>query len=749
MNFKQRSHEAATKAAELIGRMTLEEKLLQLLCFKPNGVPRLGIPSLNAGETLHGVISEGCTSFPQAIALGATFDPALLQEIATVIAREARAVGIHQTFAPMLAIARDPRWGRVEESYGEDPLLVTRMAVAYVRGAQGTGDGLFGRDRIIATPKHFVADGEPWSGANGEGFETSERNLREIHFPPFEAAVKEACAGSIMPAHHALNGLPCHMNRWLLQKILRDEWGFDGFVTSDMGDIPKLCTGGGYGGYRMVRDNYEAVMASLRAGVDVELIGRYYMEDLLKAVRNSDIAEALVDQSAARVLRLKILLLGLAESTPGTQATATAGNATTDTIRNYQGKDDIWARLIEEGRFDTPESGRNPDWEKIVNNPAHDALALKAAQKALVLLKNENGLLPLDKPGLKKILVVGPLVNEVNMGGYTTGKPKFFVNLLDGLKEVADPETEIAYSPGCRPLHRQQGGAHGKELSTGVNAHQLQQEEDALLADALAQAQTADVVIALVGHTRGQLGENLDRDHFDLPGNQQQLVEAMHATGKPVVVILNSGNVFSVKWIKENIPAVIQAFYLGQSTGTALAQVLFGEVVPGGRMPMSTPRNAGQSPWYYNHPPLTGPINYYGADCDSSMRGGPLWAFGHGLSYTTFRYGELEISGKITRDEVSTVSVAIENTGNRAGDEVVQLYIRQDLTSLARPERELKGFHRIFLEPGEREIVKFELGFEQVKFWKDGGWVMEPGSIRLMIGSSASDIRLEGTVEKA
>ncbi len=749
MNFKERSQEAATKAAELIGRMTLEEKLLQLLCCKPNGVPRLGIPSLNAGETLHGVISEGCTSFPQAIALGATFDPALLQEIATVLAREARAVGIHQTFAPMLAIARDPRWGRVEESYGEDPFLVTRMAVAYVRGVQGTGDERFGRDRIIATPKHFVADGEPWSGANGEGFETSERNLREIHFPPFEAAVKEACAGSIMPAHHALNGLPCHMNRWLLQKILREEWGFDGFVTSDMGDIPKLGTGGGYGGYRMVRDNYESVMASLRAGVDVELVGRYYMEDLLKAVRNGDIAEALVDQSAARVLRLKILLLGLAESTPGTQTAATAGNATTDTIRNYQGTDDIWAKLIEEGEFDTPESGRHPDWEKTVNNPAHDALALKAAQKALVLLKNENGLLPLDKPGLKKILVVGPLVKEVNMGGYTTGKPKFFVNLLDGLEEVAAPETEIAYSPGCRPLHRQQGGVHGRDSGAGVNAHQVQQEEDALLADAVAEAQTADVVIALVGHTRVQLGENLDRDHFDLPGNQQQLVEAMQATGKPVVVILNSGNVFSVKWIKENIPAVIQAFYLGQSTGTALAQVLFGEVVPGGRMPMSTPRNVGQSPWYYNHPPLTGPINYYGADGDSTRRGGPLWAFGHGLSYTTFRYGELEISGRIARDEVSTVRVSVENTGSRAGDEVVQLYIRQDLTSLTRPERELKGFHRIFLEPGEKKIVAFELGFEQVKFWKDDGWVTEPGSIRLMIGSSASDIRLNGTVEIA
>ncbi len=749
MNFKERSQEAATKAAELIGRMTLEEKLLQLLCCKPNGVPRLGIPSLNAGETLHGVISEGCTSFPQAIALGATFDPALLQEIATVLAREARAVGIHQTFAPMLAIARDPRWGRVEESYGEDPFLVTRMAVAYVRGVQGTGDERFGRDRIIATPKHFVADGEPWSGANGEGFETSERNLREIHFPPFEAAVKEACAGSIMPAHHALNGLPCHMNRWLLQKILREEWGFDGFVTSDMGDIPKLGTGGGYGGYRMVRDNYESVMASLRAGVDVELVGRYYMEDLLKAVRNGDIAEALVDQSAARVLRLKILLLGLAESTPGTQTAATAGNATTDTIRNYQGTDDIWAKLIEEGEFDTPESGRHPDWEKTVNNPAHDALALKAAQKALVLLKNENGLLPLDKPGLKKILVVGPLVKEVNMGGYTTGKPKFFVNLLDGLEEVAAPETEIAYSPGCRPLHRQQGGVHDRDSGAGVNAHQVQQEEDALLADAVAEAQTADVVIALVGHTRVQLGENLDRDHFDLPGNQQQLVEAMQATGKPVVVILNSGNVFSVKWIQENIPAVIQAFYLGQSTGTALAQVLFGEVVPGGRMPMSTPRNVGQSPWYYNHPPLTGPINYYGADGDSTRRGGPLWAFGHGMSYTTFCYGELEISGRIARDEVSTVRVSVENTGSRAGDEVVQLYIRQDLTSLTRPERELKGFHRIFLEPGEKKIVAFELGFEQVKFWKDDGWVTEPGSIRLMIGSSASDIRLNGTVEIA
>jgi beta-glucosidase len=360
---------------------------------------------------------------------------------------------------------------------------------------------------------------------------------------------------------------------------------------------------------------------------------------------------------------------------------------------------------------------------------------LRAAQRAIVLLKNQNGLLPLDKSKLKKILVVGPLAQAVNLGGYSTGKPKFYQNVVDGLKAVGGGLVEVGYAPGCAMMPPQKWGSKAPKVE---DPEILAVGEKALLAEAVNAASSADVIVAVVGHTRDQLGENLDRDTLELPGSQEPLVEAMHATGKPVIVVVNGGNVHSINWIQDHVPAVVQAFYLGQATGTALAQMLFGEVNPGGKMPLTTPRNVGQSPWYYNHPMLTGPINYYGSKSD------PLYAFGHGLSYTTFKYSGLKVSGDISRDAAATVSVTIENSGNRAGDEVVQLYLRQDYTSLTRPVKEMKGFERITLQPGEKRTVNFPVGFEQIKFWKEGDWVAEPGTIRLMIGSSSADIRLEG-----
>lgn len=737
-DLDSRWKKADAETARLLPLMTLEEKLLQLLAYRPNGVPRLGIPNLQAGEALHGAVSDGCTSFPQSIALGATFDPNLVGQVATVIARESRAVGMAQVYAPMLAVARDPRWGRVEESYGEDPLLVTRMAVAYIQGAQGKGDAMFGRENVITTPKHMLADGEPWSGANGEGFETSDRNLREIHMPPFEAAVRNARTGSVMPAHHALNGTPCHSNHWLLDTLLRKEWGFEGFVTSDMGDIPKLGTGGGYGGYRLVRDDYESAIASLNAGVDMELVGKHYMADILRAVKEGKVPEATVNRAAGRVLRSKIMLLGLGEQKAADPSSAKSKDSTMDVIGSYQGKDDIWAKLIAEGKFSTQESGWQPNWKEIVNSPEHDALALKAAQRAIVLLKNEGNILPLDVSTKNKLLVVGPIAHTVNLGGYSTGKPKFYVNLMDGLKSVGGKSIEVSYAQGCPNMPAQMWGS-AQEKPEALEALVKQRKE--LLAEAIKAAETSDAIIAVVGHTRQQLGENLDRDTLDLPGDQQGLVEAMQATGKPVIVVLNGGNVHSIPWIQEHVPAIVQAFYLGQSTGTALAQALLGEINPGGKMPITTPRNVGQSPWYYNHPTLTGPINYYGA------KSGPLYPFGHGLSYTTFRYSDLKVTGSISANSAAEVHVNVENTGKRDGDEIVQLYTRQDHTSVTRPVMELKGFERIHLKPGERREITFNLGFDQVKFWKDGTWICEADKLNVMAGSSSADIRLRGTID--
>ena len=712
------------KVAEILRKMTLEEKVLQLLANPPNGVLRLGIPNLRWGEVLHGVVGDGATAFPQAIAMGSTWDPALIQEMGTVVAKEARALGVQQGYAPMLGLARDPRWGRVEESYGEDPYLTSQLGVAYIEGLQGVGADRFGPDHIFATPKHFVADGEPWAGANGEDYEISERVLREVYMQPFEAAVKVAHAESIMPAHHAINGVPCHANQWLLQQVLRREWGFTGFVTSDMGDLPKLYDGHHYAG------SYEdTVVMSLEAGVDMDLDGgpvsdHVYAKFIGDAVRQGKLPMPVLDHAVTEVLKPKIQLLGL--SAP---REAGATDQQNDVVLNYKGKDDIFAKLVAEGKETTHAGEQRPDFQAILNDPAHDRLALRVAQESIVLLKNDHNLLPLDKAKLSRVLVVGPLAEAVNLGGYSTGKPKFYVTAIEGIKSDLGPQASVEYRPGCTLL-----GGSDDQIKEAVQA-----------------ATNADVVIAVVGHTRAQIGENHDRDSLDLPGGQEKLVEAMQATGKPLIVVLNNGSPFALPWIHDHVPAVIESWYGGQSYGTALAQVIFGDVNPSGKLDVSFPVSLGQSPSYYNRPVLTGPILYDPATDRFPYPFGKsnvLWPFGHGLSYTTFQYDNLRFSAKtITAREVSQVSIVVTNTGSRQGDEVVQLYVHQDYTSLKRPVEQLEGFKRITLNPGERQTVIFPIGFEQVKFWKAGRWQMEPGKLTVLIGASSQDIRLTGSID--
>ncbi len=728
--FAKREAEATKLALQLIKQMTLQEKVLQLLNYIGNGLPRLGIPNMASGETLHGVVSDGCTSFPQSIAMAASFDTALMKQVAQIIAKEARAVGLHQTFSPMLGVARDPRWGRVEESFGEDPFLVTQMGVAYINGIQGEGANRLSNNNIIATPKHFVADGEPWAGMNGEGFETSERVLREVYFPAFEAAITQAKAQSIMPAHHTLDGIPCHANTWLLNNVLRKEWKFNGFVTSDMDDILKIANGGGYGGYKYAKDSLGACIAALKAGVDMELIGRHYKK-LPLAVADGRLPEQVINQAVERVLRAKILLLGIGKSVV---AASQVKDATKEAIVTYKGGDDVWAKLVAEGKFDTPESGRNPQWKQIVSQPLHDSLALKAAQKTVVLLKNQAQVLPLQVAKTQRVLVVGPIANVTNLGGYATGKPKMYVSVVQGIKELLGAKAQVSYQEGCT-MPQSQRWYNNIATSAKVAT------EDSLLKAAVEAAQNAEVIIAVVGHTRQHLGENLDRDDLGLIGNQQKLVEAMQATGKQVVVVFNSGAPISAPWIDANIKSIVQVFYNGQFTGTAVAQVLFGVVNPGGKMPMTTARNVGQVPCYYNHPPFTGPVNYYGS------KGEPIYPFGHGLSYTTFQYSNLKVvGGSINNNQPVTIQCTVENTGNVTGDEVVQLYIHQDYTSVVRPVKELKAFQRISLLPKEKKTVSFKLKQNQVKFWKKEGWTIEPGEIDVFIGSSSKDIRLKTKV---
>jgi beta-glucosidase len=714
--------ELAAQVDRLIQQMTIEEKILQLLSYTPNGVPRLGIPNLEWAELLHGVVSDDTTCFPQAIGMGAMWDPELMEKIGSVAASEARALGIGQALTPMLGLARDPRWGRVEESYGEDPYLVSRDGVAYINGMQGEGTNRFGPDKVIATPKHFVADGEPFAGENGEDLETSDRVLREIYLPPFEAAIKEAHAGSIMPAHHAINGVPCHANAWLLQDVLRDEWGFDGFVTSDSGDIPKLFTLGGDWAHRYATSPEDAAARALNAGVDMELPGDLYKNFLIGDLKTGAVSLATLDRAVRRVLMLKIRLLGLVP-TSDNQSTLTA---TKKEILEHQGPEDMFAKLVAEGKFTTPESARRPGYKAVLNNPAHDALALLAAEKAIVLLKNQNNLLPLDASRVKNILVVGPLAVRQNLGGYSTGHPKFYVNIVDGLKAAVGTTAQVNFQPGCE-----------------VEDNSLDR-----LPAAVAAAANADVIIAVVGQSRDQAGENLDRDNLDLVGGQEKLVEAMQATGKPVVVVLENGAPLTINWINDHVPAIVESWYLGQSAGTAVAEVLFGQVNPGGKLSVSFPRNLGQIPCYYNHPLFTGPMGYY------QSPNAPLYPFGYGLSYTRFEYSGLKVEPAAIYPNVAdmdklvpqtaTVSVTVRNVGQRAGDEVVQLYTRQDYTSLKRPIKELKGFKRITLQPGEARTVTFHIGREQLKFWKKDGWVVEPGQVLIEIGASSLDIRQLG-----
>jgi beta-glucosidase len=708
---------------DVIARMTLKEKILQLLENPPNGVPRLGIPDLRWGEVLHGVVSDGATSFPQAIAMSSTWDPTLIREMGAVVAQEARAVGIHQGYAPMLGLARDPRWGRVEESYGEDPYLVRQLGVAYIEGLQGIDENGLDGNHILATPKHFVADGEPWAGANGEDYETSDRTLREIYMPPFEAAVKVAHTESIMPAHHAINGVPSHANAWLLEDVLRKEWGFQGFVVSDMGDIPKLFEGHSY-----ARSYEDAAAMALNAGVDQELEGgpiseHVYAKYLGQALKDGKISMAAIDAATSRVLRAKIRLLGLSQPSE-TRVVAPESDA----VLSHKGYEDVFAKMVAEGKETAPASGRRPGYQAVLNDPAHNRLALRVAQEALVLLKNDEGILPLDKAKTKRVLIVGPLAEAVNLGGYSTGKPKFYVDAVAGIQAELGAEASVKFQTGCTLL-----GGTPEQMQAAVNA-----------------AKEADVVIAVVGHTRAQVGENHDRDSLDLPGHQEQLVEVMQNTGKPLIVVLNNGAPFALPWIHDHVPAVIESWYLGQSYGTALAQAIFGDINPSGKLSASFPVSLGQSPSYYNHPVLTGPILYDPAKEDFPYPFGKsnvLWPFGHGLSYTTFRYDKVTLSApSIGKDDVSIVEVSITNTGTRAGDEVVQMYVHQDYTSLKEPVEMLKGFARVSLRPGESKSVRFPVGFEQVKFWKQGGWHMEPGNLNIMIGSSSQDIRLRQTL---
>ncbi len=701
------------RTADLLKRMTIEEKVAQLIPQYKNftvktGIPnRLGIPTLLVSECLHGAAADSATSFPQAIALGSTWDTELVERIATVIAKECRALGIHQCYAPELAVVRDPRWGRTEENYGEDAYLVSRMGVAFINGLQGKGEKRFDKDHIIATAKHFVADGEPTAGDNGAAMDLSERTLREVHLLPFKAAIMEANVGSIMPAHHSLNGIPCHANKHILIDILRKEYGFNGFVAYDNWDINRLYTVFG-----VAESMQEAARLALEVQVDQDLAimapwgdERAYSTPLLKALKEDKIPIELVNNAVTNNLKAKFIL-GLFDE-----------DISIDKKTNIQGdkkKINVKDIAAVEANREQPVGITRKNYKEILKSKEHDLLALEAARKALILLKNEGYLLPLDKSKLRKIAVIGPNANEIRLGGYSTAKPKYFSTVLEGIKKYVGNNVEVLYEEGCSLYN-----TSTENIPDAVNA-----------------AKESDVSILVLGGSEKTCKENEDRDDLNLTGAQQELVKAVVKTGKPVTVVLLHGRPLSIEWIAENVAAVLDGWYLGQECGTAVAEAMFGEINPGGKLSMTIPRNVGQVPCYYNKLPTGRPRRLFQSSHE------PLFPFGYGKSYTTFKFGNIGLSkSEIQMNDTAIVSIDVTNTGNRRGDEVVQLYIHDEYASLVRPQKELKGFKRISLEPGQTKKVSFPISSRELQFWKDGKWIVEPGNFKIMIGSDSVELK--------
>jgi beta-glucosidase len=715
---------------DLLPRMTLEEKAHQLATLYPNAVVRLGIPHLQAGEALHGICLRHGTSFPSPLAMGSTWEPEIIERMGTVVAEEARALGTHQVYSPMLGVLIDPRWGRSEESYGEDPYLVSRIGVAYIKGLQGTGDELFNENHIIASAKHYVADGQPLAGLNGTEMDVSIRRLHEIFLPPFRAAVEEAHVGSIMPAHHVLNGIPCHANKYILVEVLRNTYGFEGHIISDNGDIRAL-----HSEKCVAKTPAEAARLALEAGVDQELAierpwrDRGYGASLRQAIASGEVPVELVDRAVRNVLRSKFRLGLFDDGTPiypwqDHLASGDEGRGPIEGWPEYvelehtkavRGLDkdtnDYFNKLH---RLGVPRQG----WENIIYDPAHDQLALEVARNAITLLKNDGNLLPLDKGALKRIAVIGPNAEVEILGAYSTPEARHFVTVLDGIRTYVGKECEVLYEEGCSLID------WDKEN----------------ISDAVKAAQKSDVAILVIGGNELTAKEGEDADDLGLVGHQEKLVKAVYATGVPIVALLLQSRPLSIPWIAENIPAILCGWFLGQETGTAVAEALFGEINPGGKLPVSIPRNVGQIPAYYNKFP-GGDKEYR----DSPV--GPIFPFGHGLSYTTFSYTNLQVQA--TSFPSAIVSVDVQNTGHLAGDEVVQVYVRDEYSSVVRPVKELKRFQRFSLQPGEKRTVTFELDKGALAFYDDKSkdWIVEPGTFEITVGSSSRDIRATASLQ--
>ncbi len=645
---------------------------------------RLKIPLLFGQDVIHGYK----TTFPIPLAEACSWDLNAIQLTARIAATEASASGVHWTFAPMVDIARDPRWGRVMEGAGEDPYLGSKIAYARVKGFQGNKLGDV--NAVMACVKHFAAYGAAIGGRDYNSVDMSDRLLWEVYLPPFKAAL-DAGAATFMNSFNDLNGIPATGNKYLQRDILKGKWGFKGFVVSDWGSIGEMINHGN------VKNGYEAALSAITAGCDMDMESRNYRNSLVQLVKDKRVSVALIDDAVKRILQKKFEL----------------------------------------GLFDDPFKFCNAAREQAaLNNPEHVKVARAAGAKSIVLLKNQNNLLPLSK-NTKTIAFIGPLVKAVkqNKGFWDVEVPgvdsNFIVSQWQGVQNKVSEGTTLLYAKGC----------------------DIEGDNKDGFAEAIAMAKQSDVVILSIGERRDMSGEAKSRSNINIPGVQEDLLKELLATGKPVVVLINAGRPLVFNYIAGNAPAILYTWWLGSEAGNAIADVIFGDYNPSAKLAMSFPLSAGQIPIYYSHfntgRPATNDSNHNYNSSYNDLSIFPKYEFGYGLSYTTFQYGNLQLSKKkMKSNEQIEVSVIISNTGKYNGEEVVQLYLRDKVGSIARPVMELKDFQKINLNSGESKTIKFILGKEKLSFYNQQlQWVAEPGDFELMIGVSSRDIRLKDSFE--
>ena len=647
-----------------------------------------GIPLLFALDVIHGYR----TIFPVPLAMAASWDPDVPEKSQAVAAREARAAGIHWTFGPMVDVTQDARWGRIVEGAGEDPYLGSAMASAQVRGFQG--DDPSDPERVLACAKHFAGYGFSDGGRDYDPVYLSETQLRNIVLPPFKAAL-DAGVATFMSAYMDLNDVPASANRWLLRQVLRKEWGFEGFVVSDAMAVGNLVIQG------HAKDQRDAALRGIKAGLNMDMSSYTYTGGVADLVAAGDLTEVEIEELIRPILAIKVAM----------------------------------------GLFEHPYVDESL-LEKVIALPEHRQVSRWAAQRTMVLLRNEGGLLPLSKE-LKKVAVIGPLANskESTEGSWMVfGHQPAAVTVLEGIRAKL-PEAQVTYAPGPEIRRDIPSWFESMMAEQSRKPAQTPQESEAAFQAALDAARTADQVVMVLGETDMMSGEAASRASLDLPGRQEELLKAVAALGKPVVLVLLNGRPLSVNWAAENIPAIMEAWEPGTEGGNAVADILFGDVNPGGKLPVSFPRKGSHAPLYYarnlTHSPedsqMYNPRYWDGLPV-------PLYPFGYGLSYTTFAFSNLQVSSHQVRiGETLTVSVDLTNSGVVAGDEVAQLYIHQKWGTDSRPMRQLKGFQRISLEPGETKMITFQLGPHELEYWSTnaGKWVQDAAGFDIWVGADS------------